>query len=63
MPDLLLTTSASDAPSFEVIKNTSIGKLRLAAAASGLEPILPSTTSPEASALTTSEPASNFSIE
>ncbi len=60
MTGLLLTASASDAPSFEVIQNTSIGKLRLAAAASGLETILPSTTTPQDRELTTSEPASNF---
>ena len=60
MPDLLLTTNASEPPNFTVTRKTSIGKSRLAAAARGLEPMLPITTSPEAKALTTSEPASNL---
>ncbi|MOA30418.1 hypothetical protein D3C78_1515090 [compost metagenome] len=60
MPLPLRTTSASDSPITPVTRKVWIGRPRLAAAASGLEPILPIGTSPEATAAITSAPLSNL---
>ena len=57
---LFFTTSASELPSFEASRNTSIGTCWVAATASGLEPRLPICTSPEASARTMLAPLSNL---
>ena len=54
------TTSASELPSWEAIRNTSIGSFWLAATANGLEPMLPIWTSPEANARSTLDPLSNL---
>ncbi|MCY1459068.1 hypothetical protein D9M71_765090 [compost metagenome] len=56
MPLPLRTTSASAALIWAETMNATIGRLREAAAASGLEPRLPICTSPEAIAVTTSGP-------
>ncbi|SAJ21625.1 Uncharacterised protein [Enterobacter cloacae] len=57
---LFFTTSASEFPSCDASRKTSIGTCWLAATASGLEPRLPICTSPEANARTIAAPLSNL---
>lgn len=57
---VFFTTSASELPSFDASKKTSIGTCWLVATANGLEPRLPICTSPEASARTMLAPLSNL---
>ena len=57
---LFFTTSASELPSWDASKKASIGSCCVAATASGLEPILPICTSPDASARSTPAPLSNL---